>query len=302
MSDFLPAYVPTAAGGSISLLRWAHVTAVDSTSFPVSGATVASTLSPGAGAAQYPDNGFATTPTARTIWYLGRTPSGNNAWDRTYSSGTAVIPLYTDQITTTSLPNAESFGNYEEVATFSVYTETVGAFFPPYPAIDAADSNVWLTVTFPIQVRTGPDLVLNQGEYTGIMTVVQNQPFTVRALISNSGQTAATNVAVAAYPNGNRGNEVVRVTGINVAAGGFVNRSMSIPGMALTGPATLELIMYWKVYGLGKMVECGAVASLLVPGGTAPLIPHQAMRPAASVATGSSGRIPLDPTGIACRG
>src|SRR6266545_735782 len=153
MSDFLPAYVPTAAGGSISLLRWAHVTAVDSTSFPVSGATVASTLSPGAGAAQYPDNGFATTPTARTIWYLGRTPSGN-----------AVIPLYTDQITTTSLPNAESFGNYEEVATFSVYTETVGAFFPPYPAIDAADSNVWLTVTFPIQVRTGPDLVLNQGE------------------------------------------------------------------------------------------------------------------------------------------
>src|SRR6266545_3009533 len=280
MSDFLPAYVPTAAGGSISLLRWAHVTAVDSTSFPVSGATVASTLSPGAGAAQYPDNGFATTPTARTIWYLGRTPSGNNAWDRTYSSGTAVIPLYTDQITTTSLPNAESFGNYEEVATFSVYTETVGAFFPPYPAIDAADSNVWLTVTFPIQVRTGPDLVLNQGEYTGIMTVVQNQPFTVRALISNSGQTAAT----------------------NVAAGGFVNRSMSIPGMALTGPATLELIMYWKVYGLGKMVECGAVASLLVPGGTAPLIPHQAMRPAASVATGSSGRIPLDPTGIACRG
>ncbi|TLZ74632.1 MAG: hypothetical protein E6K14_03050 [Methanobacteriota archaeon] len=241
MSDFLPAYVPTAAGGSIYLLRWAHVTAVDSTAFPVSGATIASTLSPSAAAAQYPDNGFATTPTTRTIWYLGRTSSGNNAWDQTDSSGTAAIPLYTDQITTASLPNAESFGNYEEVATYSSNTQTGGAFFPPYPAIDAADNNVWITVTFPIQVRTGPDLVLQAAPAT--MTVVQNQAFTVYALISNSGQTAATNAAVAAFPNGNRGNEVARATGINVAAGGLVNRSMSIPGMALTGPATLELIV-----------------------------------------------------------
>src|SRR6266571_4701970 len=122
MSDFLPAYVPTAAGGSIYLLRWAHVTAVDSTAFPVSGSTIASTLSPSAAAAQYPDNGFATTPTTRTIWYLGRT---------------------------SSLPNAESFGNYEEVATYSSNTQTGGAFFPPYPAIDAADNNIWITVTFP---------------------------------------------------------------------------------------------------------------------------------------------------------
>ncbi|HYS73878.1 MAG TPA: CARDB domain-containing protein, partial [Thermoplasmata archaeon] len=242
MSDFLPAYVPTAAGGSVYLLRWAHVTTYDSTAFPVSGAAIASTLSPSAGAAQYPDNGFATTPTTRTIWYLGRTSSGNNAWDQTDSSGTAVIPLYTDQITTASLPNAESFGNYEEVATFSSYTQTAGAFFPPYPAINAPDNNIWITMTFPgLQVRTGPDLVLQAAP--GTMTVVQNQAFTVYALITNSGQTAATNAAVAAFPNGIRGNEVARATGINVAAGGFVNRSMSIPGMALTGPATLELIV-----------------------------------------------------------
>src|SRR6266498_349321 len=242
LSDFLPAYVPEAAGGSIYLLRWAHVTAIDSTAFPVSGATVASTLSPSASAAQYPDNGFGTTPTTRTIWYLGRTPAaGSNPWDRTDSSGTAVIPLYTDQITTASLPNAESFGNYEEVATYPPNTQTAGAFFPPYPAILAGDNNVWLTITFPIRVRTGPDLVLQAAPTT--MTVVQNQAFTVYALISNSGQSDATNAAVAAYPNGNHGNEVARITGINVAYGGFVNRSMSIPGMALTGPATLELIV-----------------------------------------------------------
>src|SRR6266540_1972525 len=250
LSDFLPAYVPTAAGGSVYLLRWAHVTAVDSTAFPVSGATIASTLSPSAGAAQYPDNGFATT---RTIWYLGRTPSGTTGWDRTDSSGTAVIPLYTDQITTASLPNAESFGNYEELATFSASTETGGVFFPPYPAIDAADNHVWITMTFPIQVRTGPDLVLQAAPAT--MTVVQNQAFTVYALISNSGQTAAANAVVAAYPNGNRANEVARATGINVAAGGFVNRSMSIPGMALTGPATLELIV-----DPGNVINEGGVA------------------------------------------
>ena len=244
LSDFQPAYVPTAAGGSVYLLRWAHVVARDSTNFPMSGTTIASTLSPSSAAAQYPDNGAgATTPTTRTIWYLGRTSSGTNAWDRTDSSGTAAIPLFTDQITTASLPNAESFGNYEELATYSASTQTGSVSFPPYPAIDAADNNVWLTLSFSgVSVRTGPDLVLQATPST--MTVIQNQPFTVYALISNSGQTDATNAAVAAYANGNPANEVARATGVNVAAGAVVNRSLTVvAGMPIAGPATLELIV-----------------------------------------------------------
>src|SRR5438128_209616 len=111
-ADWQPAFRPTAAGGSVDFMRWLYATVVDSSGIPVSGATVWSTLSPSSTTAQYPDNGLTTTPTARTLWYLGRTASGTNAWNRTDSDGLAQIPLFTDQITTATLPNAESFGNY----------------------------------------------------------------------------------------------------------------------------------------------------------------------------------------------
>src|SRR2546426_161238 len=116
-ADWVPAFRPTAAGGNVDFMRWLHATVVDSSGIPVSGATIWSTLSPSSTTAQYPDNALAATPTARTLWYLGRTASGANAWNRTDANGLALIPLFTDQITTASLPNAESFGNYHQQLT-----------------------------------------------------------------------------------------------------------------------------------------------------------------------------------------
>ncbi|HVG37544.1 MAG TPA: hypothetical protein VNA10_07400, partial [Thermoplasmata archaeon] len=116
-SDWVPAFRPTAAGGNVDFMRWLYATVVDSSGIPVSGATVWSTLSPSSTTAQYPDNALATTPTPRTVWYLGRTAGGANAWNRTDANGLALIPLFTDQITTASLPNAESFGNYHQQVT-----------------------------------------------------------------------------------------------------------------------------------------------------------------------------------------
>ena len=120
-------------------MRWLYATVVDSSGIPVSGATVWSTLSPSSTTAQYPDNGLATTPTARTLWYLGRTASGTNAWNRTDSDGLARIPLFTDQITTATLPNAESFGNYHQQVTYAASSTSGDEFYDPYPAVSAAD-------------------------------------------------------------------------------------------------------------------------------------------------------------------
>ncbi len=240
-STWQPAFRPTAAGGSVFFMRWLHASAVDSTGFPVSGATIASTLSPSATAAQYPDNGLASTPTSRTLWWIF-TVTGNNVWSRTNANGMALIPLYTDQITTASLPNAASFGNYQETVTFQSSTTTGGAFFAPYPALNDTVNNVWVTMSFSnLQVRTGPDLLFHQSDYTATLTVTQNQPFTVYALIYNSGQTTATGVDVGAYLNGNRANQLARVNGLTVVS--FLNVTMNVAGVNVTGTQRLELIV-----------------------------------------------------------
>src|SRR5437016_6051490 len=238
-STWQPAYEPLAAGGNIFLLRWLRASVVDSTGFPVSGASIWSTLSPSATTAQYPDNGLSSTPSARTLAYLGRAASGANAWNHTDSSGLAVIPLYTDVITTASLPNAESFGNYQLTVAFGAATGPGGVDFDPYPAISAANNTKFVSVGLAVQVRTGPDLTVAPASPT--MTVLQNQPFTVYALISNQGQTTATGVSVAAYLDGSRAVTYGRVDSLTVATS--LNQTMTIQGVATVGAHTLELIV-----------------------------------------------------------
>src|SRR5436309_1712069 len=238
-STWQPAYEPLAAGGNIFLLRWLRASVVDSTGFPVSGASIWSTLSPSATTAQYPDNGLSSTPSARTLAYLGRAASGANAWNHTDSSGLAVIPLYTDVITTASLPNAESFGNYQLTVAFGAATGPSGVDFDPYPAISAANNTKFVSVGLAVQVRTGPDLTVAPASPT--MTVLQNQPFTVYALISNQGQTTATGVSVAAYLDGSRAVTYGRVDSLTVATS--LNQTMTIQGVATVGAHTLELIV-----------------------------------------------------------
>ena len=238
-SSWQPAYVPQAAGGSVFLLRWLRASVVDSTGFPVSGATIWSTLSPSTTTAQYPDNGLSTTPSARTLAYLGKAASGANAWNRTDSNGLATIPLYTDLITTASLPNAESFGNYQLTVAFGATTVPGGVGFDPYPAINADDNTKQVMVSLPIQVRAGPDLTVQPASAT--MTVLQNQPFTAYALISNQGQTTATAVSVGAYLDGNRASEVARVNGLTVVTS--LNQTLNVAGIGALGSHTLELIV-----------------------------------------------------------
>src|SRR5438093_1172450 len=153
--------------------------------------------------------------------------------------GLGSIPLYTDLSTTASLPDAESFGTYQLTVAFGATTGPSGVSFDPYPAITADDNAKQVSVSLPIQVRTGPDLTVQPGSAT--MTVLQNQPFTAYALISNQGQNTATAVSVGAYLDGNRANEVARVNGLTVVTS--LNQTLNVAGINALGAHTLELIV-----------------------------------------------------------
>jgi len=240
-TDWRPAYRPLAVGGSVYLMRWLHLTAVDSTAFPVSGATITATLSPSQVAAQYPDNSFGAVPSAFTLDYLGRGATGTNAWDVTDATGTAVIPLYTDQITTATLPNGESFGNYRLDIAFQTTTTVGGVDFDPYPAIAWTENNAYATVPFSgLTVRTGPDLLLRQDDYSA-RTVFQGQSFDIYATIYNQGQTSASGVSLAAYLDGDRGTEVARVDGLTVDA--TLNQTLVVSGVGVVGAHSLMIVV-----------------------------------------------------------
>jgi ribosomal protein L40E len=230
-----PAFVP-APGGDVHLMRWARVLTVDSTGFPVSGAAIAATLSPSNSPAYYPDS-LSTTPTPRTQWYVAQTGLD---WDRTNQNGEARVPLPTDHITSASLPNAVSFGNYAITATFQANTVSGGAAFPAYPSISVADNTRTVAMAFSIQVRSGPDLELRSSEHPA-MSKIQNQPFTVDVIIHNNGQTSASSVDIAAYLNDRTNPPLDRVTVPSVPLTGQVTQRLDIPGIAAPGLYTLLL-------------------------------------------------------------
>ncbi len=236
-----PPYVP-APGGAIYLMRWAQVQVVDSTGFPVSGATITAIESPQDTAAVYPDNSGATVPTSGTLTYLGRTASGPNGYATTNADGMATIPLYTDLITTGSLPNAQSFGNYVLNATYAPASVTATSYanFAPFPMIDWTDNNYPVVIQLSgVQVRTGPYLVFSKTGVVNGAPVYVNQTFKLYALIANQGQTNATGVSVSVHLDGGA-TAVASASGVNVVAGSNTNVTMDAAAITSTGSHVLN--------------------------------------------------------------
>ncbi len=240
-TSWKPAFVPN-PGGAIDLLRWLRVTVTDATDFPVSGAAVWSTFSANGTTASYPDNGFSTIPNAQTLGFLGRTGSGATAWNRTDAAGQAMIPLFTDEITAGSLPNANSFGNFHYVVTYNTSSVPGGVGFSPYPAGTAADNLISVDVTLAdVYIRAPADLALRASDYPAILNVSQNRVFTIPAVVRNLGQTTATGVSLAAFLDGNRSALVAQVNGLTV--GQTANVTLTVNGIAALGNHTLMLVV-----------------------------------------------------------
>ncbi|HII40535.1 MAG TPA: hypothetical protein HA326_04880, partial [Thermoplasmata archaeon] len=193
----LPAIVPDGTS-TVYILRWMHTTAADPYGTPLTAATIWSHI--GAQTAQYPDNGNALTPGSRTLWYLGRSASN---WNTTDTSGQALIPLWTDTITSTSLPNAFTFGSYEVTAKYAPnYIGNDSASFPPYPSIADADNNLDVVVGVPVPGLT-PDLTVASITISGGNGVSTFQPLktqiTISASIHDAGANPVSNVVVAFF-------------------------------------------------------------------------------------------------------
>src|SRR5256886_8834379 len=75
-----------------------------------------------------------------------------------------------------------------------------------------------------------PDLALHQGDYPGVRTVTQTQPFTVYVLVHTAGETAALYVSVAAFVGAT---QVCRADGRTL--GTFLNVSLNVSGIPVTG-------------------------------------------------------------------
>ncbi len=186
------AFLPDNTGSSVYILRWLHVTVVDATGVPVPGATITSTRSPGTQVAQYPDNGKTTTPTSTTRWYLTRILGlPNTAYNVADSNGNAQIPLWTDTISFASLPNAFSFGSYQESASYLAFAPaTGGVSFNPYPDMTVGNNNQHVTLSFASSVICTSGVT----KWTG--TVSLSGPISVSGTLEIAGAATITSGAL----------------------------------------------------------------------------------------------------------
>jgi len=200
-SQQLPAFTAagTSAAGFVDILRWMHATATDPYGTTLAGATIWSHV--GTHTATYPDNGAATVPSSTALWYVGRLAAN---WNTTDSKGRALIPLWTDQITAASAPNAFSFGSYEATTTFTSnsvkYIANGSASFAPYPSIAATDNNQEVVIAVPVPGLT-PDLTIVSVTVSGPNMVNPdfqplNTQITLTAVVHDSGQNPVNDVVV----------------------------------------------------------------------------------------------------------
>ncbi len=213
-AQWFAAFSVGAAGGTINFLRWVHVTVTDSAGNHVSGTKVTSRLSPSNAIGTYPDNGSSATPSRVTLVYLGKTYLN---WNVTDSFGNALIPVYTDQINFNSLPNALSFGNYIESATYSPYSGATGVSFPPYPDLSLSTNYqaitvvintapicpgtpiTWSTTTSFSQALSVSSSVLITGHITitdGSLFVEQSQTACAYVMVGSGGSLTLVNSSV----------------------------------------------------------------------------------------------------------
>src|SRR5437667_444127 len=295
MSAWQPAYRP-APGGNVFLLRWLRATIVDSTGFPVSGATIWSTLSPSGTTAQYPDNGLSATPSARTLAYLGKAASGAIArvngltvvtsLNQTLNvAGISAVGAHTLMLVVDPDNTINEGGTAQESNNFANITLNVQpppAGFTALLTPSAGQSVVSgsaLSVTgyvrdsgsqgiggvvLNIELRSGATVLAtnstmsdSNGLFVGTITVPQSTQ-------DGSYTIVATPATTLIQPD-SRAISVQR-------SSSFLFQQVPILGiqwwlflviLAAAAAVAIGVSLYWKVYGLGKMVECGECGAFI---------------------------------------
>ncbi|HTY46548.1 MAG TPA: CARDB domain-containing protein [Methanomassiliicoccales archaeon] len=202
--DFDRIWITVTLKPTVSIYRWANVTVLDSQGLPVSGATVdPTTMLQGEPAQYYSASGVSTVPPAEVLAYLGKT-AGN--YLVTNSAGSVIIPLLSEFINDTSMPNSNVVGDYLLTAayinaTFVEFDGYAGVSFTPYPAMGVADQTVDINIVIDTLILDRPDLTPTSLT-TLPATVYINDMVTVSAVIADTGLTGANSVFVQFYDGG----------------------------------------------------------------------------------------------------
>ena len=202
---WIPPFVPAAGSGTFNFYRWLDVFVTDNTGIPASGAGVWSQFGGFQQTVFYPDNGNALCPGAKILAYIGRNCANFNV---TGADGHALIPVFTDQITTATAPNAASFGTFKETAQVAPYTVSANVAFDPYPIITGVSNAKSLTL--PIAGLSVPGTV----QWTTTMSIT-GTVISVAGSIEITGTVTITNGGVyLTIPSDACNRAVVKITGI----------------------------------------------------------------------------------------
>lgn len=190
---------------TIYIYRWANVTVSDMQSLPVNGATVTSVLqNSGATAQYYTHDGLRTYPSNEVLRYLNRDMSNYATTD---NEGKVYLPLLSEVLDQAN-PNPYAAYAYELMASYenstgSVFTNTTGLAFNPYPDMSAANAWKAVNITMPALALELPDLMVLPITLTP-STVYEGESVQISAVLHNRGKTTATKVEVmiVGYVNG----------------------------------------------------------------------------------------------------
>ncbi|HTD81484.1 MAG TPA: CARDB domain-containing protein, partial [Thermoplasmata archaeon] len=205
LGAWIPPFVPTAGStAQFHFYRWLNAFVTDNLGVPATGAGVWSQFGGFRQTAYYPDNGNALCPGATILGYLGKNCANFNV---TGADGHALLPVFTDQINTTTIPNAASFGNFEETASIAPYSVSSSVAFDPYPIITSTSN--WKNVTLAIASMTIPGTILWSSTMTITDTVIS-----VASSIEITGTVTITNGGIYLNMQSDACNRaVVKITG-----------------------------------------------------------------------------------------
>jgi len=181
------------------IYRWVSVDVVDSNDLPVKDAAIEATLSPSGEPAYYfVPGGIQYTPPDEVLDYLGKNETTFNLTD---ASGRVVIPLLTEYVDQSSMPNSKIIGSYDLNITFTnismvkFFASASPNFDKVYPAIGPEDQAVEVHVQLEELILDKPDLNVSAIEFD-TYPIYDDQAVLITATINNSGITAAIEFVV----------------------------------------------------------------------------------------------------------
>ena len=195
-----PIEVP--AGGQGHIVRFLDALVLDENGVPVDQAEIDMEWARTGVAVTYPENA-GPSPNAQILTYLGKNAA---TFDNTGPDGRARIPLPTDNLYASTMPNGLSFGDFNITAcssspcTSAPFTQQLNLSFPAYPDLTDASNTQTLTFRFSGLQLPQPDLTVSQIALDPVQPL-EGTNVTATITVANVRSGGATGVIVRTFDN-----------------------------------------------------------------------------------------------------